>query len=204
MNYLSQEDKIVALDTSSPIWDSFFTIAPLVVIGTMEDNHFNLAPKHMATPLGFQNYFGFVCTPKHRTYHNVKQEKSFTVSFPKPNQVVLASLAALPRCGNSGKEKHILKDIPTFSAKKINAPFLADSYLFLECELHKMIDDFGDNSLISGKVVAAYIDEDYFKTFEKDEQQMIYNAPMLAFLAHGRFATIKNTYAFPYPRNFKI
>ncbi len=203
MAYLSNKDGIVELDTNQPIWDYFYTIAPLVVIGTKEDDHYNLAPKHMVTPLGLQNYFGFVCTPKHSTYHNVKFYKSFTVSFPKPDQIVLTSLASLPRCEEEGWEKNIIEQIPTFSAKKVDALFVENSYLYLECELQKIVDDFGTYSLIAGKVVAAYLDEDFLRDAEKDEQKMIYDSPMLAFLAHGRFAEVKNTYGFPYPKNFK-
>jgi hypothetical protein len=42
---------LVALDTARPVWDRFFTVAPLVVIGTREpDGGYDLAPKHMVTP----------------------------------------------------------------------------------------------------------------------------------------------------------
>ena len=51
----------------------------------------------MALPLGWQDYFGFVCTPRHRTYHNARRERSFTVTYLRPTQVLLASLAASPR-----------------------------------------------------------------------------------------------------------
>ena len=99
----SQEEKLITLDTELPIWNQFYTVAPLVVIGTKEGDAYDLAPKHMATPLGRENYFGFVCTPRHSTYHNVKKEKAFTVSFPRPDQVILTSLAAWPRCGFENK-----------------------------------------------------------------------------------------------------
>jgi hypothetical protein len=62
-------ERIHTLDKDQPIWDRFFTVAPLVLIGSKdEDGEFNLAPKHMVTPLGWANYIGFVCTPPHRTY----------------------------------------------------------------------------------------------------------------------------------------
>jgi len=72
--------QVVSLDVTAPIWERFFTVAPLVVVGTREeDGSYDLAPKHMATPMGWQNYIGFVCTPRHRTYHNVRRERAFTV-----------------------------------------------------------------------------------------------------------------------------
>jgi hypothetical protein len=97
-----RQDKWVSLDISQPIWGRVFTVAPLVVIGTKEGEEYDLAPKHMVTPLGHDNFFGFVCTPKHATYHNAKKEKAFTVSFVTPKQVVLASLTATPRCEDVG------------------------------------------------------------------------------------------------------
>ena len=88
-----------ALDVNTSIWQRVFLVSPLVVIGTKQGNHYDLAPKHMAIPLGFDNYFGFVCTPQHGTYHNVKREGVYTVSFPRADQVVIASLAATPAPG---------------------------------------------------------------------------------------------------------
>src|SRR5690606_34430059 len=46
----------VELDVRVPVWDRFFTVAPLVLVGTREpDGRFDLAPKHMVLPLGWQN-----------------------------------------------------------------------------------------------------------------------------------------------------
>src|SRR5271166_1755994 len=75
---------LISLDLNRPIWERFFTVAPLVIIGSRDESGvFDLAPKHMATPLGWQNYFGFVCTPRHRTYQNIQRQGAFTVTFPR-------------------------------------------------------------------------------------------------------------------------
>ena len=40
---------IVEIDTSVPVWEQFFTVAPLVLIGTCdEDGSLDLAPGHFA------------------------------------------------------------------------------------------------------------------------------------------------------------
>ena len=89
----------VSLGTRQPVWDRFFQVAPLIVVGTREpDGSFDLAPKHMVTALGWENHFAFVCTPSHGTYVNALREGAFTVSYPRPSQVLTASLAAAPRC----------------------------------------------------------------------------------------------------------
>lgn len=199
----STKHNFYALDTSIPIWDRIFMVAPLVVIGTKEGDSYDLAPKHMVTPIGFDNYFGFVCTPKHATYQNIKATKGFTVSFPLPDQVVLASLSASPRCDDISKSKAIVEALPTIKATTVDALCIAESYLFLECKLFKIIDDFGENSIITGKIIAAHVDENYLKESEKDEQQQLKENPLLAYIAYGRFAKITETYNFPFPKNFK-
>ncbi|MGQ9871755.1 flavin reductase [Leptodesmis sp.] len=99
-------------------------MAPLVVIGTREpDGGYDLAPKHMAMPIGWENYFGFVCTPRHHTYQNVLREQAFTVSFPRPEQVVLASLSAAPRCEEDAKPA--LAALPILPASVVDGVFCA-------------------------------------------------------------------------------
>ena len=195
---------MLTLDLTRPIWDHFFTVAPLVVIGTKEGDHYDLAPKHMVTPLGKENYFGFVCTPRHGTYQNIRKTGFFTVSFPRPDQTVLTSLAASPRCGDQTEDKPIINQLPTVPAKTIDARFLKDAYLWLECSLDRIIDGFGSYSLIAGRIIGAYVDEDSFRGSERDEQELIYNAPMLAYLANGRFAEIRDSLAFPFPKDFSV
>ena len=197
------QNKFYTLDTSSPIWDRIFTVAPLIVIGTKEGSAYNLAPKHMATPIGFDNYFGFVCTLKHATYQNIKDTQEFTVSFPLPDQVVLAALSATPRSDDTLGTKPIIKALPSLKATRVDALFLEASYLFFECKLFKIIDGFNENSIITGKIMAAHVDKNYMKTFEKDEQQQLKENPLLAYISNGRFAKITKTYNFPFPKNFK-
>jgi flavin reductase (DIM6/NTAB) family NADH-FMN oxidoreductase RutF len=140
--------EVVELDASRPIWDRCFMVAPLVLVGTRdEDGSLDLAPKHMAFPLGWKNYFGFVCSPRHHTFSNIERDGDFTVSYPKPSQVLYASLAASPRY--AGGPKTVLQSFATFPAKKIDGEFIEDAYLFLECKHYKTVDGFGDNCLIN-------------------------------------------------------
>ena len=199
----STQHNFYTLDTSIPIWERMFIVAPLIVIGTREGAAYDLAPKHMATPIGFDNYFGFVCTPKHATYQNIKENKEFTVSFPLPDQVVLASLSASPRCNDISKSKAIVEALSTIKATTVDALFISESYLYLECKLFKIIDGFNENSIITGKIVAAHVDKNHLKESDKDEQQQLKENPLLAYIAYGRFAKITETYNFPFPKNFK-
>ena len=159
---------------------------------------------HMVTPIGFSNYLGFVCTPRHRTYHNIKKEKKFTVSFVKPSQILLTSLAAIPRCEeNQYSKEKIVRDIPTIPTPKNDNIFIADSYVLLACTLYKIMDGFDDYSIITGQIDTAFVHKD-FKIFDEESQQKnIYENPLLAYIAQGRFASIKETFSFPYPKGFK-
>jgi flavin reductase (DIM6/NTAB) family NADH-FMN oxidoreductase RutF len=198
-----RKDNIISLNITLPVWERVFTVAPMVVIGTKEDDGYDLAPKHMATPLGNGNYFGFVCTPRHATYHNVLANKEFSVSFPKPDQIVSTALSASPRAPKMSKSQRIVEALPTFKATRIDALLIKDAYLFLECELYKVIDGFDDYSIITGTIKAAHVDKDYLKVSEKDEQEQIHENPLLAYIATGRFASISDTYNFPFPKDYK-
>lgn len=193
---------LVELDTSLPVWDRFFWVAPLVLVGTMEESgEHDLAPKHMAFPMGWDNYFGFVCTPRHHTYTNIVRESAFTVSYPRPTQLVLASLAASPRC--EGDDKPCLNALPVFPASRVDGVLLEGGSAFLECELERIVDGFGVNSLIVGRVVAARIAEDAERMCDQEDQALVHQAPLLAYLHPGRFATVDDSYSFPFPAGMK-
>ncbi len=196
------EEGLVSLPVDQPIWERFFTVYPLVLVGTREaDGSYDFAPKHMAMPMGWANYFGFVCTPRHSTYHNIKRDGVFTVSYPRATQVVLTSIAATPRCG--GGEKPNLSVLPTMPAHEIDGLFVRDGSLFLECRLHEIFDGFEHNSLITGTVVAAHVHEDALRESERDDNELFRESPLLAYLYPGRFATIRESYSFPFPAGFR-
>jgi flavin reductase (DIM6/NTAB) family NADH-FMN oxidoreductase RutF len=193
---------LIELDITSSIWERFFTVFPLVVIGTREsDGSDDFAPKHLAMPMSWSNHFGFVCTPRHNTWQNIKRTRQFSVSYMRPSQTVLASLAASPRCDDGSKP--ITDSLPTFLAQKIDAPFVAEGYLFLECELQQMVDNLGENSLIIGQIIAARVAEDALRATDQDDADLLLNSPLLAYLYPGRFAEIRSSTQLPLPAGFK-
>ncbi len=197
-----QEKLAIPLSPDIPIWDQVFTVAPLVIIGTKDpDGSFNLAPKHLVTPLSWKEHFGFVCTPGHTTYQNIKREEVFTVSYPRPTQMVQASLTAAPREEDGAKPA--LGLLPTFPAQEIDGVFIEDAYLFFECELDRIIDGFDINSLIAGKIIAAYVAPDSVRGSEVDDADLLAASPLLAYLNWGRFARIRESFTFPFMRGFK-
>ncbi|WP_035984821.1 flavin reductase [Leptolyngbya sp. KIOST-1] len=193
---------LISLDLSQPLWERVFTVAPLVVIGTQEaDGTYDLAPKHMAMPLGWGHYFGFVCTPRHHTYQNIQRTGVFTVSFPQPHQILATSLAAAPRCDDDHKPS--LAALPTVKAQGVEGVFLQDAYLCLACALDRIVDGFDENSLIAGKILAAQVDEAALRLSARDDQDLLRQAPLLAYLSPGRFATLDHSQAFPFHEGFQ-
>jgi flavin reductase (DIM6/NTAB) family NADH-FMN oxidoreductase RutF len=195
---------MVRLDTSLPVWERVFTVSPLVVVGTREGDGYDLAPKHMAMPLGFEGYFGFVCTPAHGTYRNVQVEGAFTVSYPGPEQIVVTGLSAAPREGVGVEARRPgLDSLPTRPAEKVEGRVLRDALLVLECELERVIDGFGDDSLIVGRIVAARARADALRASEVDDEKVVRRAPLLAYLSPGRFTPISESRTFPFPAGFQ-
>jgi len=194
-------ERVIPLTTDLPIWDRFFSVFPLVIVGSKEeDGQYNLAPKHQAMPLGWENYYCFVCSPQHTTYRNIRRHSAFTVSYPRPAEVLLASLAAAPRCEDRSKPS--LQVLPTFPARQVEGVLVQGCCLFLECTLHSILDGFGPNSLIVGKVVAAAAHEEALRTEEQDESDQLFQFPLLAYVSPGRVAEIRQTMTFPFPTGF--
>jgi flavin reductase (DIM6/NTAB) family NADH-FMN oxidoreductase RutF len=195
-------EAMVSLELDHPIWDRFFLPAPLTVIGTREaQGEWDMAPKHMVTPLSWENYFGFVCAPTHSTYTNIQREGVFTVSFPRPDQVVMTSLMAAPRWEDGSKVE--VQAVPTVPARLIDGIFLRDSWLLLECELDRMVDDFGSNSLIAGRILAAHVHEEALRADDRDDQEIVSSNPLLVYLHPGRFTRVDRSDKFPFPEGFR-
>lgn len=186
------------------LWTRFFMVHALLIIGSKEkDGSFNLAPKHMAMPLGFGPYFGFMGTPRKMTYRNIKREEVFTVSFPQPDQLVQTSLTASRR--EDDDSKPVIDAIPTVEAQIIEGVFMENSYLQLECILHDIMGKFGEWEMIVGEIVAAYVHEDALRQEgdDADDNKIIHDSPLLAYLHPDRFSTIKKSNHFPLPKDFK-
>jgi flavin reductase (DIM6/NTAB) family NADH-FMN oxidoreductase RutF len=188
---------LVRLGAEHPVWDRFFQVFPLVVVGTLEpDGSFDMAPKHMAMPMGWENRFGFVCSPSHATYVNARREGVFTVSYPRPSQVLQASLAAAPRC--EGDEKPSLNLLATRPATRVEGVLLEDAYLHFECETERIVEDLGPNVLVIGRIVEALVAEDAVRGADRDDEELVFEAPLLTYVAPGRYAEVSKTLAFPF------
>ena len=194
-------EELIELSTEAPIWERFFTVAPLVLVGTKEGDRFNLAPKHLALPIGWGNYFGFVCSPSHTTYRNLQAHPEFTVSFPGANRLLHASMAAGARLDDCSKPT--LAAVPVFPARKVDGVLAEGCSVYLECALDRFVDGFGENSIIAGRVVAAAASRAALRGHDVDDADLLHELSPLVYLAPGRFAEIGETHAFPFPVDFR-
>jgi flavin reductase (DIM6/NTAB) family NADH-FMN oxidoreductase RutF len=152
-------------------------------------------------PLGWDAFYCFACAPRHATYRNVKAHPQFTVSFPRPDQVVVSSLAAGGRF--EGGLKPSLAAVPTVPARVVAGRVLDGCALSLECELDRIVDGFGPNSLIVGRVVAATAARDAIRGAEVDDADLVHRRGLLAYLAPARFAVVRDSLGFPFPSDFR-
>lgn len=202
MTPMDEGRRTIELSTESPVWSRFFMVAPLVLVGSREpDGSHDLAPKHMATPLGWQNLYMFVCSPRHATQRNIERNGQYTISFPRPGQIVQTSMAAGVREPDNSKPS--LAALETFPATNVDGVLVTGCYAWLECELERVIEGFGENSLIVGRVVAAAADEVALREADADDADAIHDQPLLAYLSPGRIAAVAESFAFPYPADFK-
>lgn len=192
---------LVPIEPDAHLWERVFTAAPLVIVGTIEpDGRPDLAPKHMATPLGFDGWFGFVCTPRHATWRNALRTGAFTVGWPRPDHVLLTSLTASPRCGDGSKPAAAV--VQTAPATRVEGVLLADATLAIECALDRVIEGFGEHGLVVGRIVAAHAAPAALRAMDRDEGELLLEHPALAYLHPSRFAAVRDTQAFPFPVGF--
>jgi len=192
---------LVPLPVDGRLWEQVFTVAPLVLVGTVEGKAFDIAPKHLATPLSWEGLFGFVCSPDHATYRNIRVQREFTVSFPPAEGIVETSLAAGGRSGDG--EKPSLAAIETVPARVVAPPLVDGCLLYLECKLARFVDGLDRNSLVVGRIVAASAPQEALRGAEIDDADLIHRLGLLAYLAPGRFASVRDSHAYPYPADFR-
>jgi flavin reductase (DIM6/NTAB) family NADH-FMN oxidoreductase RutF len=190
----------VSVPLDRGLWQRFPTVAPLVLIGTVdEDGVADVAPKHLAMPLSWGTLFGFVCSPDHATYDNALATEEFTVGFPAPEQVVQVSLAAGPR--DPDGDKPTLEMLSLTPAVAVRGWLVGGCRAHLECRLVRVVDDLDGNVLLVGRVVAAHVSSRVLLD-DSDVDARLDDAPLLAYVHPGRVAAVHATKPFPYHPGF--
>ena len=111
------------------------------------------------------------------------------------------SRACSPRCEDGSKP--ITGELPTTPARSVQASLVSGGYAQLECVLDRIVGDLGNNVLIIGRIQAARVDQGAMRLSDQDDQDLLYHAPLLAYLYPDRFAEISETNKLPFPSGFK-
>ena len=197
---MSEHATPVTLPPGFELWEQVFVPAPLVLIGTVdEDGTVDLAPKHQATPLGWGDWYGFVCTSRHRTYANAQRTGQFTVSYPTPDQAVAIGQAAAHRIDGDKPTLAVVEQIP---AVEVDGALAAQASLWLECEVDRIVEGFDTHDLIVGRIVRAAAPSWAIRDPDRDDAEALHAHPALVFLSPARFARVSETLAFPFPSEF--
>lgn len=193
--------RYVSLTPGELIWDDVYTIAPLVLVGTIEaDGSPDIAPKHQVMPIGHGTLFTFACSPAHATYRNALANSSFTVGFPTPEMVLQTSLAAGPRDSNG--DKPTLDLLSLSPARVVDGVLVEGCRVHLECTLERVVDDLDDRALVIGRVVVAHVSERARISTHENHAELVDRAPLLAYLHPGRVASVRASKEFPFHRGF--
>ena len=190
------------LDAGVRLFDAVFTVAALVLVGTTDaDGTPNLAPKHMAMPIGWSDRYCFACTPRHGTHVNAERSGAFTVSYPTPDQAVLVGQAAAERSPDGARRE--LAALETIPASEVDGVLVGGAHAALECRLERIVDGMDDASLLIGRIVAAYAARGAARKRSRRRGRRPRASP--ARLRHpGRLSRIDRTTAFPYPARFSV
>jgi flavin reductase (DIM6/NTAB) family NADH-FMN oxidoreductase RutF len=198
---ITHRDPVALTVEGGAFWDQVFVPAPLVLVATLdEDGAPDLAPKHQALPLGWQGWFGFACTSRHHTHGNARRTGCFTVSYPVASQVVEIGQSAAPRVDGT---KAGLALLPTRPATVVKGVVVTDAALWLECELERVVEGFGEHDLLVGRVVHAAAPRWAVRDDDVDDADLVHDHPMLVYLCPSRFAAVQESWSFPFPAEFR-
>jgi hypothetical protein len=65
------------------------------------------------------------------------------------------------------------------------------------------VDELEGNSLIIGRVVAAHIHDRALRQFDREDEDVLAAAPIMAYLQPNRFTAIERAQAFPFHAGWK-
>lgn len=133
---------------------------PVLLVTTRWKSASDVAPVAWAMPVSAIPPFVGICVNASRHTHDmIRFSEQFALNFPGP-----ALLNHVQYYGSvSGREvdKLDLSKLPTFKARKIDAPLLEGCVAFIECGLEDAYR-IGDHTLFIGRVVAVSADEEAF------------------------------------------
>jgi len=180
-----------------------FSIKPIILVTTLGSNGLpNVAPKTQCTSIGrHEEYFAFVCTPRHHTYQNAKADGEFVVNYPGPELIERVSAASQFA---ENVDEVVLSGLTSIPSLVVKPPRIKECRVHLECEVAD-VKDLDDGSIILGKVVSRSGDREIsFKKGTAEENiNLLSTHPLLTYVYPNHYASINTAEKFIFPKNYK-
>lgn len=149
---------------------------PVVLLTTAWHGAHNVMPAVFVTPLSIDPpLIGVAVHPARHTHDMIRFSEQFALNVP--TRQLLHHVQYLGSVTGSELDKLELTRLPTFRARKVDAPLLEGCVGWIECGVEDAYT-IGDHTLFVGKVAAASVEKDAFdETWllgEPDERPLHY------------------------------
>jgi len=134
---------------------------PVVLVTTAWRGNYNVMPAAFVTPLSFDPpLIGLAVHPSRHTHDMVKYSEEFALNIP--SRELLHHCQYLGSVTGRELNKLELTKLPTFRARRVDAPLLEGCLGYIECGVEDAFT-VGDHTLFVGKVVAAQVEKEAFE-----------------------------------------
>jgi flavin reductase (DIM6/NTAB) family NADH-FMN oxidoreductase RutF len=144
---------------------------PVVIVTTAWKGNWNAMPVIFATPLSITPpLVGIAVHPSRHTHDMIKYSEEFALNFP--TRELLHHVQYLGSVSGAELNKLELTRLPTFRARRVDAPLLEGCVGWVECGVHDAYN-IGDHTLFIGKVAAVSVEKDAFdETWVLDDPEL--------------------------------
>lgn len=134
---------------------------PVVLVTTAWRGNYNVMPAVFVTPISFDPPFiGLAVHPARHTHDMITYSEEFALNIP--SRQLLHHCQYLGSVSGRELNKFELTKLPTFRARKVDAPLIEGCLGYIECGLEDAYTT-GDHTLFVGKVVAAQAEKEAFE-----------------------------------------
>jgi len=133
---------------------------PVVLVSTSWRGNQDVMPVAFVTPLSIDPpLVGIAVHPARHTHDMIRFSEEFALNIP--TRTLLHHVQYLGSTSGVELNKFELTRLPTFRARKVEAPLLEGCIGWIECGVHDAYK-IGDHTLFVGRVVAAQAEKDAF------------------------------------------
>lgn len=133
---------------------------PLVLVTTAWRGNYNVMPAVYVTPLSVEPpLIGLAVHQERHTHDMIRASEEFALNVP--TRELLHHCQYLGSASGREVDKLELTKLPTFRARKVEAPLLEGCVGYVECGVEDAITT-GDHTFFVGRVVSAQVERDAF------------------------------------------